>query len=172
MGGEESESGEYLFDLQVSEGDSLVVSIHPDEDSDRHIYVGIASPDGKIMGEISRESPFFVSNEPQSGKWHFRIVSEGFGHFSISVAAFGNPPFDVPRESPIKCKACKIIAKALAAAIVAAALLPHIPVVLVDAVAKFLGILAASAAAFITSVVNDMVDIITEKLCRMIGFCP
>ncbi len=87
------------------------------------------------------------------------------------VAASSSPPVILPSGSTFRCRGCKITAKALALAIVAAATLPAIPAALIAAVAAYLGVGAVIAAAFIGSVIGDTADVIAEKLCKKIGLC-
>ena len=91
-------------------------------------------------------------------------------HGSLNTAAPPAPAIVVPGPT-FKCRGCKMTAKALALAIVAAATLPAIPAALIAAVAAYLGVGAVIAAAFIGSVIGDTADIIAEKLCKKIGLC-
>lgn len=70
------------------------------------------------------------------------------------------------------CRPCKIMTKALALAIAAAATLPALPAALITAVASYLGVTVVVAAAFIGSVLGDTADIIAERLCMRVGLCP
>src|SRR5262249_22966029 len=76
-----------------------------------------------------------------------------------------------PSGSTVSCRGCKMVAKGLAVAIVAAVTLPAIPSALITAVAAYLGVGSVVAAAFIGSVVGDTADIIAETLCKRIGLC-
>jgi hypothetical protein len=127
----------------------------------------------------------FIFNEPTRSNWRISI-SESSVPIALNLMAFHpNEEFRsgfrwrVRRlralyfwePSNFKCRACKITAKALALAIVAAATLPALPSALIATVAAYLGVASIVAAQFITSVIGDAVDIITEKLCRLVGMC-
>jgi hypothetical protein len=91
-------------------------------------------------------------------------------HGSLIAAAPPAPAVVVPGPT-FRCRGCKVTAKALALAIVAAATLPAIPAALIAAVAAYLGVSAVIAAAFIGSLIGDTADLIAEKLCKKIGLC-
>jgi hypothetical protein len=91
--------------------------------------------------------------------------------FHGHVGAGSSPIPPPPSGSTFKCRGCKITAKALALAIVAAAALAAIPAALIAAVAAYLGVGAIVAGAFIGSVIGDTADVIAEKLCKGLGMC-
>jgi hypothetical protein len=94
-----------------------------------------------------------------------RAVVAGSRIYNLLRLSFGGP-------SNFKCKACKMTTKALALTIVAAGTLPALPAALISAVAAYLGVVSLLAAQFISSVIGDTVDMIAEKLCKMVGLCP
>lgn len=53
----------------------------------------------------------------------------------------------------------------------AAATLPALPAALIASVAAYLGVGTVIAAAFISSVLGDTVDMIAEKLCKRVKLC-
>lgn len=135
---------------------------------------------------VNEGRTLFIFNQPIPTNWRISI-SEASVPIALNLLAFH--PNDKLTSgfrwrvrwfrgwhfrgpSHFKCRACKITAKALALAIVAAATLPTLPAALIASVSAYLGVAAIIAAQFIASVIGDAVDIITEKLCRMIGMCP
>ena len=135
----------------------------------------------KLIGDerafISAEQRMFVFNQPHPGKWEVSVEG-GSIPFAMHLMAFhpaippNSPPSAGPSgASPFKCRACKTTAKALALSIVAAAALPALPKALLAAVAAYLGESTVIAAAFIASVIGDVADMISEKLCKRVGLC-
>ncbi len=126
---------------------------------------------------ISSKPGMVILESPVRGLWQLSAVS-GVVPYAVTAMAFhpqvppNSPPSPGPSgASPFKCRACKITAKALALAIVAAAALPALPATLIAAVSAYLGVKAFIAAAFISSVLGDTADIIAEKLCKRVGLC-
>lgn len=137
------------------------------------------SPSRAVPRGFSSAKPALIFlDKPQSrGTWQIGAES-GVIPYAVTVMAFHpqvpphSPPSPGPSAaSPFKCRACKITAKALALAIVAAATLPALPASLIAAVATYLGVGAVVAAAFIGSVIGDTADIVSEKLCKKVGLC-
>jgi hypothetical protein len=121
-----------------------------------------ADPEGKLV----------IIHDPPLGTWNLEIASNGQMPFAVQFTPYlATPNLPPPNVVGFKCKACKTIAKALAVAIVAAVTLATIPQALILAVAKFLGVSAVAAGAFINAVIGDAVDVIAEKLCKRIGLC-
>jgi hypothetical protein len=126
---------------------------------------------------VSRDSRLIIINSPRPGRWDVG-ARDGVIPYAVTVMAFhpairpNSPPSPGPTgASPFKCRACKITAKGLALAIVAAAALPAIPAALIIAVNAYLGVGTVVAAAFILSVLEDTADVIAEKLCKKVGLC-
>jgi hypothetical protein len=137
---------------------------------------------------VNERSTLIVLNRIQHTHWRIDLEATGELPLELNFMAFhpvglggsGSPP--VPPLLPAAaapppppsgyCRPCKITAKALALAIVAAATLPALPAALITAVASYLGVTAVVAAAFIGSVLGDTADIIAEKLCVRVGLCP
>lgn len=129
-------------------------------------------------GFVDKDRGLIVLQRPHPGNWRFGISSTGRTPFAVNLMAFHpvGPSLSSPSQATrpwqsVRCRACKMTAKALALAIVAAAALPALPQALLAAVASFLGVGVAIAAAFIGSVIGDTADIIAEKLCRKVGLC-
>lgn len=126
---------------------------------------------------ISAPSRLVIFNEPDDRIW--QISTYGSVPYAVSAMAFHPADSTLSQRAsaalqtvPLKCRVCKSTAKALALAIVAVASYPAVPAALIAAVASFLGVAAMAAAAFINSVLGDVVSVIAEKLCRMAGLCP
>ena len=129
-------------------------------------------------GAFASVSPgIVIIDSPVRGIWKIAAVS---GVIPYAVTAMGfhpevppnsSPSPGVSGASPFKCRACKATAKALALAIVAAAMLPALPTALIVAVSTYLGVGAVIAAAFISSVLGDTASVIAEKLCQWVGLC-
>lgn len=120
-----------------------------------------------------------ILDRPKVGTWNLSAIG-GVVPYSVSAMAFHPSPMlalaagaasggTTPR---VKCRACKTTAKALAISIVAAATLASLPSALIAAVATYLGVPLAVAAAFIASVLGDTAAAIAEKLCTKVGLCP
>ncbi len=129
---------------------------------------------------INQRGSIAVLNEPQGQTWTVRyspgpiVLPVAVNFMAFHRRSHGSSPRILPATSAgstFKCRSCKITAKALALAIVAAAALPAIPAALIAAVAAYLGVGTVIAAAFIGSVIGDTADIIAEKLCKKIGLC-
>ena len=134
--------------------------------------------------------PIFVS-EPDSaseGTWRIQVQpGETSRPFVVAFSAFAPagfsadtpPPVPPPPAAgggggapPLRCRVCKVTAKGLAVAIVAAVAVQAAPAALIAAVSSFLGgVGTIAAAAFINSVVGDAADVVAEKLCRKVGLC-
>jgi hypothetical protein len=121
---------------------------------------------------------YAVILNPPPGEWEVIVNARDAAPFAVHVAgletrlvrAAGQPP--IPPKLRFKCKACKVVTKGLALAIVAAAAATAaIPAALTAAVAAFLGAAAAGAVAFINSVVGDAADEVSAKLCKAVGLC-
>ena len=124
------------------------------------------------------DSRLIIIHYPMTGRWGVR-GSGGALPYAVTVLAFhpaiqpNSPPSPGPTGgSPFKCRACKMTAKGLALAIVAAATLPTMPAALIAAVSTFIGAGSAFVAgAFIASVIGDTADVIAGKLCKKVGLC-
>jgi hypothetical protein len=127
--------------------------IRYDQDTSNPLYLGI-------------NQRLLIATTP--GTWQL-TTREGQFPYAVHTMLF-HPATTTPPSG--KCRVCKITAKALALAIVAALTLATIPHHLLLAVAAFLKVGPAVAAAFIASVVGDTASTIAEKLCTQIGLCP
>lgn len=131
---------------------------------------------------------FADPSSASEGIWRVRIqpgetrvpFSVAFSTFASAGLFSGAPPPAPPPPAagppggvpPFRCRACKVTAKGLAVAIVAAVAVQTAPAALVAAVSSFLGgVGTLAAAAFINSVVGDTADVVAEKLCVWIGLC-
>jgi hypothetical protein len=126
---------------------------------------------------INAPAKLVIFNEPDDRIW--QISTYGSVPYAVSAMAFHPAASTLSQRAgasfpavPLKCRVCKSTAKALALAIVAVVTYPAIPAALIAAVASFLGVAALAAAAFINSVLGDVVSVIAEKLCRTAGLCP
>ena len=126
---------------------------------------------------VSTSPALVVIDNPMRGEWELSAES-GIVPYAVTAMGFhpsiqsSSPPSPGPSgSSPFKCKACKITAKALALAIVAAASLQALPAALIASVAAYLGVGTAIAIAFISSVLGDTADMIAEKLCKRVKLC-
>jgi hypothetical protein len=126
---------------------------------------------------MSPDARLLIIHNPETGDWKVNAV-DGVLPYAVTVMAFhpaelrNSPPSPGPTGgSPFKCRACKITAKGLALAIVAAATLSALPSALIAAVGVFLGVGKIFAGAFIMSVIGDTADVIAEKLCKKVGLC-
>lgn len=118
-----------------------------------------------------------VVRNPVVGPWTLEVDTGGSA-FALNLTAFksraavpGGPGGPGPT---LRCRACKMTTKGLAMAIIAAVTagaIAAIPHALIAAVAAYLGIGAAAAAAFISSVLGDTADQIAEKLCKAVRLC-
>ena len=130
---------------------------------------------------VNEHQTVFVLNGKSSADTHWNVsvipgaiqlpVAVNFMAFHGRGSAVSLPPLILPSGLTFKCRGCKITAKALALAIIAAGTLAAIPSALIAAVAAYLGAGAAVAGVFIGSVLGDTADVIAEKLCKMIGMC-
>jgi len=139
-----------------------------------------AVDDASLFVQLKYKQPsLVVLIEPHAGNWHLKLSSDGHFPFAVNMAAYkdlsatqaAKAAVGGPGQPPLKCRACKATAKALALAIVAAATLSAIPSALVSAVAAYMGVGAVVAAAFIASVLGDTASLIAEKLCKAVGLC-
>lgn len=125
---------------------------------------------------VNERRTLCIVNRPNSDEWSIGVEPRGPVPVALNFMAFlrrdhnGNPP-SPPPPPQWRCRGCKITVKALALAIAAAAMLPALPSALIAAVASYLGVGHLVAGAFITSVLGDTVDIIAEKLCKLVGLC-
>jgi hypothetical protein len=134
-------------------------------------------PSGAPGSNFIAPGKLMIFNTPEDRTW--QISTYGSIPYAVSAMAF-HPAAAILSlragaslpAAPLKCRVCKSTAKALALAIVAVATYPAIPAALIAAVASFLGVAALAAAAFINSVLGDVVSVIAEKLCRTAGLCP
>ncbi len=143
-------------------------SLTDDEDaSERFIYTHDGQPYLAII------------NNPILGRWTLQIYSEGESAFAVNLCVF-KAVVDAPNVAAsasasgpprLRCGICKSVTKALALAIVAAGTLKVLPAALVAAVAAYLGLAKAAAAAFNNSILGDGATKIAEKLCKNIGLC-
>jgi hypothetical protein len=135
--------------------------------------------------------PIYVSEEHQAseGTWRIQVEpGEAPRPFAVAFSTFApggysanTPPPPLPPSPPAggaggtpppRCRICKVTAKGLAVAIVAAIAVQAAPAALIAAVSSFLGgVGTIAAAAFINSVVGDTADVVAEKLCRKVGLC-
>jgi len=126
---------------------------------------------------VSPAGNLAIYNNPAGGTWSLEFSpAASFTPVAINLMVFyvRNRPPSTPKPpfSPtVWWKSCKIGAKALALAIVAAATLPAIPAALIAAVAAYLKVGFVVAGVFIQSVLGDTADIVAEKLCKQIGLC-
>jgi hypothetical protein len=126
-----------------------------------------------------RQVSLLVMVNPPAGPWKVSLKSHGRTPFFVYLSVFGartNVPGAVssstaPAIPRPRCRVCKITARALALAIIAAATLPALPHALIAAVAAYLGVATVVAAAFISSVLGDTTNVIAEKLCRAVRLC-
>ena len=149
--------------LELKNNNSAFVEPQNDEQT----YV---DPRGNLVivnGKYAADSYWSVYVAPTNPPLPVAVNIMAF-HGNLNAAA---PPAIVVPGPTLRCRGCKITAKALALAIVAAAALPALPAALIAAVAAYLGVGAVIAAAFIGSVIGDTADIIAEKLCKKIGLC-
>lgn len=154
----------------------------------------VTRPDSSQVHEEENESCFanfaekrlnlLVVNNPPAGSWRIDVASTGRVAFSVNLSLFksrskipGSPGRLAPPGGPggpllPHCRACKITAKGLALAIVAAASLATIPHALILAVGGFLGVPGTVfASAFIGSALDDSASVIAEKLCKSVRLC-
>jgi len=137
--------------------------------NDEQTYV---DPRGNLVivnGKYAADSYWSVHVAPTKPPLPVAVNIMAF-YGNLNAATPAAPAIVVPGPT-FRCRGCKITAKALALAIVAAAALPAIPAALIAAVAAYLGVGAVIAGAFIGSVIGDTADIIAEKLCKKIGLC-
>lgn len=132
---------------------------------------------------VSERGNLFIINKPGDGLWEVRydagdqaipvgINFSAFYYAGTPIGPIPPSPGPPPPHGNFRCRGCKMITKALALAIVAAASLPAIPAALIAAVAAYLGVAVAVAAAFITSVLGDTADAIADALCKAVNLCP
>src|SRR5664279_4828664 len=149
--------------LELKNNDAAFVEPQNDE----RLYVNTQGSIVIVNGESAENSYWSVNVNPGSQALPVAVNLMAF-HGGVNAAA---PSATVAAAPTFRCRGCKMTAKALALAIVAAAALPAIPAALISAVATYLGVGAVIAGAFISSVIGDTVDIIAEKLCKKIGLC-
>lgn len=127
---------------------------------------------------VNEQSTLFILNGIEHRKWQIDLEPEGILPLELNFMGFhpaarkAGAKLQMPPTPSGHCRMCKITTKALALAIVAAATLPALPAALITAVASYLGVSVAIAAAFIGSVLGDTADVVAEKLCTMVGICP
>jgi hypothetical protein len=191
--------GEHSETIEVEkESSGLAVTIlSPDSGyllPSSEVTLTVTNPDGEIPREEDSEGCFahfyekelnvLVVNNPLVGEWKVTVASSGRLPFSLNLSVFKSrsrmpgspgrvpPPGVGSPGGPPHCRACKMTAKGLALAIVAAASLATLPHALVVAVAAYLGgVGTAIATAFIASVLSDSASVIAEKLCKAARLC-
>lgn len=182
------EHGERTLNIDVEEGAALVVVLSEPNGFQSNnpefsgVEVRIVSPDERVIDNVITENGqyLFADDSALPGTWTLSVSSAGEAPFSLNVVSYKEPeegsPIAVAAASgrggpPWKCRACKMVAKALALAIAAGLGMLAVPAAVIAAVAKFLGIVIVMATAFIQSLLGDSADIIATKLCRRLGLC-
>jgi hypothetical protein len=148
----------------------------------RSFELALRNPEGEALRPSDDEMQFVygfrntlalaVRHNPEPGIWQLEVSNPEALDLQIAILIQNRRDAGRGSRIPFRCRACILSAEALAVAIAFALGKAVIPAAIIAAVAKFLGVLAEVAEAFIHGLIGLSVKDVARKLCRYIGLCP